>query len=75
MRRFQLLTVAALLACCLNASAQVAKKAEEPASCGDFGTAVHFEKTPSDAARKALKEEKLVCVLHISGYFEEPDYT
>jgi hypothetical protein len=44
-------------------------------SCGDFGTQVHFEKSPSDAARKALKEEKLVCVLHISGHFEEPDYT
>jgi hypothetical protein len=47
---------------------------EKPA-CGDYGTSVHFEKTPSDAARKALKEEKLVFVLHVSGLFENPDFT
>ena len=35
-------------------------KPSETATCGDHGTSVHFEKTPSDAARKALKEEKLV---------------
>jgi hypothetical protein len=44
-------------------------------TCGDHGTSVHFEKNPKDAAKKALKEEKLVLVIHISGYFEEPDYT
>ena len=44
-------------------------------TCGDHGTSVHFEKTPKDAAKKALKEEKLVMVLHISGLFEEPDFT
>jgi len=42
---------------------------------GDFGTAVRFVKTPSEAARQALKEEKLVFVLHVSGEFEEPDFT
>ena len=47
----------------------------QPATCGDYGTSVHFEKNPKDAAKKALKEEKLVLVIHISGYFEEPDYT
>lgn len=51
-------------------------KPSEPATCsGDYGTSVHFEKSPSDAAKKALKEEKLVCVLHISGLFEDPDFT
>ena len=45
------------------------------ATCGDFGTSVRFEKNPKDAATKALKDEKLVLVIHISGYFEEPDYT
>jgi hypothetical protein len=51
-------------------------KPSDPATCsGDYGTSVHFEKTPSDAAKKALKEEKLVCVLHISGLFEDPDFT
>ena len=44
-------------------------------TCGDFGTSVHFEKNPKDAAKKALKEEKLVLVFHISGHFEEVDYT
>ena len=52
-----------------------AKKPAEKTTCGDYGTNVHFEKSPSDAAKKALKEEKLVCVLHISGNFEDPDLT
>ena len=47
----------------------------QPATCGDHGTSVHFEKNVKDAAKKALKEEKLVLAIHISGYFEEPDYT
>ncbi len=46
-----------------------------PETCGDHGTSVHFEKNVKDAADKALKEEKLVLAIHISGYFEEPDYT
>lgn len=53
--------------------------AREPAvkteACGEHGTSLHFEKDPSAAARRALKEEKLVMVLHISGYFEDPDFT
>ena len=44
-------------------------------SCGDFGTSVNFVKTPSEAARQALKEEKLVFVLHLSGIFEDPTLT
>ncbi|MBI3409555.1 MAG: hypothetical protein HY040_14540 [Planctomycetes bacterium] len=44
-------------------------------TCGQYGTTVQFEKTPSDAAKRALKEEKLVCVLHVSGDFENPDFT
>jgi hypothetical protein len=44
-------------------------------SCGDYGTSVHFVKTPSEAARQALKEEKLVFVLHLSGIFEDPTLT
>lgn len=53
----------------------VSKPSDKPTCSGDYGTTVHFEKSPSDAARKALKEEKLVCVLHISGHFEDPDFT
>ena len=44
-------------------------------TCGDHGTSVHFEKTVKDAAAKAEKAQKLVLAIHISGYFEEPDYT
>jgi len=75
--RYLRFTLPALLAFGL-ASASRADGVNKPdtANCkGDYGTSVHFEKSPSDAAKKALKEEKLVCVLHISGYFEEPDYT
>lgn len=42
---------------------------------GEFGTSLHFEPTPKDAAKKALKEEKLVLVLHVSGNFEDPTFT
>jgi hypothetical protein len=48
---------------------------EPETSCGNYGTAVQFVKTPSEAARQALKEEKLVFVLHVSGLFETPDFT
>jgi hypothetical protein len=44
-------------------------------TCGDYGTSVHFVKNPSEAARLARKEEKLVLVLHVSGLFENPDFT
>jgi hypothetical protein len=65
----RLLTVAVLLA------AGIAR-ADDGATCsGEYGTSVHFEKTPSLAARKALKEEKLVFVLHVSGNFEESEFT
>ncbi len=52
-----------------------------PATCngatcgGDFGTAVHFVKTPQAAADRAKKEEKLVFVLHVSGNFQTPEFT
>jgi hypothetical protein len=49
------------------------KKAE--GTCGGYGTAVDFVGAPSEAARKAAKEEKLVFVLHVSGHFEDPRFT
>ena len=39
------------------------------------GTTVEFLDTPSEAARKAKKEEKLVFILHVSGNFEDPKFT
>ena len=76
MLRYLRWTLPALLALGFCLPAQADKRpATEKSTCGDYGTSVHFEKTPSDAARKALKEEKLVCVLHVSGDFEDPDFT
>ena len=45
----------------------------EAPSC--HGTAVTFVDTPSEAAKQAKKEEKLVFVLHVSGQFEDPSIT
>jgi hypothetical protein len=42
---------------------------------GSFNTSVEFYDTPSEAARHAKKEEKLVFVLHVSGNFEDPRFT
>jgi hypothetical protein len=52
-----------------------AVKPKEEGSCGKFGTQVNFVETPSEAARQALKEQKLVFVLHVSGHFEDPRLT
>lgn len=43
--------------------------------CGRFGTQVEFVDSPSEAARKARQEQKLVFVLHVSGHFEDPRFT
>ena len=45
--------------------------------CGQetYGTAVRWVGDPSSAAAQALKEQKLVFVLHVSGHFEDPGFT
>ncbi|HWG47287.1 MAG TPA: hypothetical protein VN688_31280 [Gemmataceae bacterium] len=45
------------------------------ATCGSHGTQVDFVDTPSQAAKIAKKEQKLVFVLHVSGNFEDPRFT
>lgn len=52
-----------------------AKPVEEGATCGEYGTSVKFYANPSDAATHAKKDQKLVMVLHVSGNFENPDFT
>ncbi|MCH8924307.1 MAG: hypothetical protein IIA67_14305 [Planctomycetes bacterium] len=42
---------------------------------GDYGTAVTFADSAAAAAKQALKEEKLVFVLHVSGNFEVSAFT
>lgn len=77
MRRLWLFALVAWLGAAGVGWADAPKKAksEEASTCGDYGTSVHFEKTPSHAARLALKAEKLVFVLHVSGNFEESEFT
>ena len=50
-------------------------KKTEGLSCSTFGTTVEFVDSPSDAAKQAKKEGKLVFVLHVSGNFEDPRFT
>lgn len=76
MRTCAVLTAAALWLGPLglaHAAPPAAKAA--PVCTGDFGTSIFFEESPQDAAKRALKEEKLVLVLHVSGYFEDPKLT
>ncbi len=49
-----------------------------PAVAGEtagFGTRIDFLESPKEAAALAKKQEKLVFVLHVSGYFEDPGLT
>ena len=66
-----------LLALVLMASVAAADESPACKTCGKqtYGTSVRWEGSPSDAAAKAKKEEKLVFVLHVSGYFEDPKFT
>ena len=52
-----------------------AAKEKEACSAGKHGTAVEFLVSPQEAARWAKREEKLVFVLHVSGHFEDPQFT
>ena len=44
-------------------------------SGGCHGTSIDFVDTPTEAAKLAKKEGKLVLVLHVSGHFEDPRFT
>ena len=69
-----------MLALALMASAAPVAVADEAPNCKkcgnqEYGTSVQWSGSPSDAATKAKKEEKLVFILHVSGYFEDPKFT
>jgi hypothetical protein len=40
-----------------------------------FGTRVDFVPSPQDACRQAAAVGKLAFILHVSGYFEDPEFT
>jgi hypothetical protein len=55
----------------------------EPAACescrkapaGDYGTALHFARDPTEAARLAKEDNKLMVIFTISGNFEDSKFT
>lgn len=53
----------------------LARGSEPEKACDTFGTSVEFVNTPSEAARLAREQQKLVFVLHVSGNFEDPRFT
>ncbi len=66
------------LVLCLAGAAMADKRPADPEdkpACGSHGTAIDFVATPSEAAKQAKKEGKLVFVLHVSGHFEDPRFT
>ena len=71
MRSMLLLATAGLCLVAAQSGAALAK--DDESTC--HGTALQFVATPSEAARQALKEQKLVFVLHVSGHFEDPSLT
>jgi hypothetical protein len=44
-------------------------------ACETFGTSVEFVANPREAARQAADDHKLLFVLHVSGNFEESQFT
>ena len=78
MRRLLFSTAAGLCLASLATWAPAARAADVGKSegvCRTFGTSVDFVSTPSEAAKQATKEQKLVFVLHVSGKFEDPRFT
>ncbi len=49
--------------------------ADPDAGCQTHGTAVKFVKSPTEAMSRARREDKLVCVLHLSGNLEDDGFT
>jgi hypothetical protein len=51
------------------------ENADPDAGCQTHGTAVKFVKSPTEAMSRARREDKLVCVLHLSGNLEDDGFT
>lgn len=49
--------------------------AAPPGEFQTHGTAVKFVKSPTEAMSRARREDKLVCVLHLSGNLEDDGFT
>jgi hypothetical protein len=46
-----------------------------PDGCKTFDTALHFVKNYDEARKQAAKQDKLVCVLHLSGHLDDDGFT
>jgi len=68
-------TLAAGLCLALASPGLLRAGGEEKPSCANHGTTIDFLDTPREAAALAKKEGKLVFVLHVSGNFEDPQFT
>jgi hypothetical protein len=44
-------------------------------ACSNYGTSVNFVDDPQKAAEQAIKENKLLFVLHVAGNFEDSKFT
>jgi hypothetical protein len=44
-------------------------------TCESYGTAIQFSNRPTEAARQARQESKLLFLLHVSGNFEDAKFT
>lgn len=76
MKRFSLhLPLFALIALITVGTIQQDHILADEGACGEYGTSVIFADSAAEAAAQALQEEKLVFVLHVSGLFEESNYT
>ncbi len=73
-RKFLAVPFALLLAAAIWADQPKLTTTERPQTAC-HGTTVDFVGTPVEAAKLAKQEKKLVMVLHVSGYFEDPDFT
>src|SRR5262249_33595545 len=58
-----------------NAPGQSSPLAKSAPSHGRYGTAVDFVDDPTEAAREALQQKKLLFVLHVAGNFEDDKFT
>jgi hypothetical protein len=43
--------------------------------CDRFGTAIDFFRSPALACDRAARDQKLVMILHLAGYFDDPGFT
>ena len=75
MRTIVWYAVAGLLACGMSAAPAAGPAKPKADDACKHGTAVEFVDTPGTAAARAKKEQKLVFVLHVSGHFEDPQFT